>query len=77
MINLDHQLIEELNLFKLSREKDILIIMSKFFKERQNYENEVSSVFNYEVFPLQIGVSQQINQSMEDHENHFGWTLVE
>jgi hypothetical protein len=72
LINLDHQLIEELNLFKLSREKDILIIMSKFFKERQNYENEVSSVFNYEVFPLQIGVSQQINQSMEDHENHFG-----
>lgn len=72
LINLDHQLVEEIKLFKISREKDILIIIKKFFKERQNYEYEVAAVFNYEVYPLQIDLNQQINQSMENNENHFG-----
>jgi hypothetical protein len=72
LIQLDLQLIEELKLFKNSREKDILTIMKRFFKERQNYEFEVASVFNYEVDPLKIELNENFDQSMENHENHFG-----
>jgi len=64
------QLIEEIDSFKMNREKDLLEILKIFFKEKCQYDNEVCSVY-------EGNIQQQMKFSIDDdfdiskNENHF------
>ena len=43
--NLNLQLAEEINIFKLTRENDLMLILKKFLKEKSEINNEISEIF--------------------------------
>jgi hypothetical protein len=45
-------MLEEISNFKSSREKDLVVIMKKFFKEKCELENEVSLVYEVNQQPI-------------------------
>ena len=43
--NLNRQLAEEINIFKNTRENDLLLILKKFLKDKYEINNDISEIF--------------------------------
>lgn len=43
--NLNRQLAEEINIFKNTRENDLMLILKKFLRDKYEINNEISEIF--------------------------------